>query len=334
MIGSSASRPSCALPRGVGAVRLGCLLALGACGDPPLPHRREVPPDVAPPTPAPTQTASMPAPSSSALASAAPMPSAGLPQPVAITTTATKPASRAEIEANLSGVRPTSFGSDAVGVVQRFNSKRQELALTVDLCDGHDESSYDDELFEFLQDQDIAVTVFITAKWAKNHTTELRWLKDEPRFEIANHGEKHKPCSVTGRSAFGIPGTRSLGEALDEIENSAKLLEGMVGKRPKFYRSGTAHFDDVCTRASEMFGERPVGFSVAGDGGAGFDAKAVERALTKAETGSIVILHGHRPNRFAFEGLRAALPALREKETRFVQLGEVADRLVAVTPKR
>ncbi len=108
----------------------------------------------------------------------------------------------------------------------------------------------------------------------------------------------------------------------------------MLGKRPRFYRSGTAHFDDVCTRAAELLGERPVGFSVAGDGGGGFDAKGVERALTKAEGGSIVILHGHRPNRFAFEGLRAALPALREKDTTFVQLGDVAERLVAVPRQR
>lgn len=308
---------------------VGLSLVLAACGDPPLPHRRDAALD-APPAPSSTPRA---APSMSAsavpLASVLPDPSATASAVVEVQKPATERLTRGEVEARLAGVRPTSFGSDAAGVVQKFHAKGRELALTIDLCDGQDESSYDDDLFDLLRDEGIRVTIFITGKWAKNHTTELRWLKDEPLFEIANHGARHKPCSVTGRSAFGIAGTKSLAEVLDEIEGSAKLLEGMLGRRPRFYRSGTAHFDDVCTRASDMLGERPVGFSVAGDGGAGFDAKGVERALTKAEAGSIVILHGHRPTRFAFEGLRAALPRLREKDTTFVQLGDVEDRLVA-----
>lgn len=241
-----------------------------------------------------------------------------------------RPQTRGEVEAALAGVRPTSFGPEAAGVVKRFRPEGRELAITIDLCDGKDESSFDDDLFDLLRDEKIAATVFITKLWASHHTTELRWLAEEPLFEIANHGARHRPCTVTGRSAFGIAGTRSLSEALDEIDDGSKLLEGMLARRPQFYRSGTAHFDDVCARAAELLGERAVGFTVAGDGGAGFDAKGVERALTKAEPGSIVILHGHRPRRFAFEGLRAALPTLREREMKFVRLGDVAERLEAV----
>jgi peptidoglycan/xylan/chitin deacetylase (PgdA/CDA1 family) len=214
-------------------------------------------------------------------------------------------------------------------VVFRFAARDREIALTIDLCDGKDERSYDNALFDLLAAEQIPATVFITGLWARHHTTELRWLTEQSLLEIANHGSRHKPCTVNGRSAFGIAGTRTLEEAIAEINDNANLLEGMTGNRPQFYRSGTAHFDDVCTEAAQLLGQVPMGFSVAGDGGAGFDQAGVERALATANPGAIVILHGHRPNRFAFEGLREALPTLRKRSISFVRLSEVADRLEA-----
>lgn len=247
----------------------------------------------------------------SALASAPPPSKNGSPQAVA---------------EQLAGRRPHSFGANAKGVVSRFAPRAREIALTIDLCDGKDERSYDNALFDLMAAEKIPATVFITGLWARHHTTELRWLTQQPLLEIANHGSRHKPCTVNGRSAFGIAGTRSLAEAIAEIDDNANLLEGMTGSRPRFYRSGTAHFDDVCAEAVQLLGEVPMGFSVAGDGGAGFDQAGVERALSTANPGAIVILHGHRPNRFAFEGLREALPTLRKRDISFVRLSEVSDR--------
>jgi peptidoglycan/xylan/chitin deacetylase (PgdA/CDA1 family) len=233
-----------------------------------------------------------------------------------------------EVERSLDGARPRDFGTDVAGVVYRFTTDTSELALTVDLCDGNDEGSFDRELFDLLHAEKIPATVFVTGRWARHHTTELRRLVDDPLFEIENHGRDHKPCTARGREVFGIAGTRNLGELVSEIEDNAGLLEGLTGQRPSFYRSGTAHFDDVCVEATKKLGQLPVGFSIAGDGGAGFDARGVERALVGAAPGSIIILHGHRPRRFAAEGLRAALPELRRRDRTFVTLSKVRDRLV------
>jgi peptidoglycan/xylan/chitin deacetylase (PgdA/CDA1 family) len=234
-----------------------------------------------------------------------------------------------EVEQSLRGTRPKDFGTDVAGVVHRFTTTSAELALTVDLCDGTDERSFDDELFDLLRAEKIPTTVFVTGRWARHHTSELRRLVDDPLFEIENHGRDHKPCTARGREVFGIAGTRDLGELVAEIDDNAGLLAGLTGERPLFYRSGTAHFDDVCVEATKKLGQRPVGFAVAGDGGAGFDARGVERALVGATPGSIIILHGHRPRRFAAEGLRAALPELRERGRTFVTLSSVRERLVA-----
>jgi peptidoglycan/xylan/chitin deacetylase (PgdA/CDA1 family) len=234
-----------------------------------------------------------------------------------------------DVEQSLRGTRPKDFGTDVAGVVHRFTTDGGELALTVDLCDGSDERSFDEELLQLLRTEKIPTTVFVTGRWARHHTSELRILVDDPLFEIENHGRDHKPCTARGRSVFGIAGTRDLGELVAEIEDNAGLLAGLTGERPSFYRSGTAHFDDVCVEATKKLGQLPVGFSVAGDGGAGFDTRGVERALLAAKPGAIIILHGHRPRRFAAEGLRAALPELRERGRTFVTLSSVRDRLVA-----
>jgi peptidoglycan/xylan/chitin deacetylase (PgdA/CDA1 family) len=251
------------------------------------------------------------------------------PQPSSARPSAAPHAPPREVEQSLRGTRPKDFGTDVAGVVHRFTTTSAELALTVDLCDGTDERSFDDELFDLLRAEKIPTTVFVTGRWARHHTAELRRLVDDPLFEIENHGRDHKPCTSRGREVFGIAGTRDLGELVAEIDDNAGLLAGLTGERPLFYRSGTAHFDDVCVEATKKLGQRPVGFAVAGDGGAGFDARGVERALVGATPGSIIILHGHRPRRFAAEGLRAALPELRERGRTFVTLSSVRERLVA-----
>ncbi len=65
---------------------------------------------------------------------------------------------------------------------------------------------------------------------------------------IANHGTRHRPLSVTGRSAYGIAGTRSAGEVYDEVAGNQAKLTRLLGVPPRFFRSGTAYCDDIAAR--------------------------------------------------------------------------------------
>src|SRR5258708_792652 len=89
------------------------------------------------------------------------------------------------------------------------------IALTFDACGGPGGSGYDQALIDFLRRRQVPATLFLNSRWIDANPAAFHLLAAEPLFEIGNHGTRHRPLSVTGRSAYGIPGTRSAGEAYD-----------------------------------------------------------------------------------------------------------------------
>lgn len=165
---------------------------------------------------------------------------------------------------------PHTWGFDAPAVVHALPTTGRVIALTFDACGGPGGSGYDRALIDFLRRRDIPATLFINSRWIDANPAIFRRLAAEPLFEIANHGTRHRPLSVTGRSAYGIPGTRSAAEVYDEISGNQTKLTRLLGTPPRFFRSGTAYCDDVAARIVTALGERFVSFSVNGDGGATF----------------------------------------------------------------
>lgn len=227
--------------------------------------------------------------------------------------------SKAVILERLGDIEPTEWGEVVSGVDTNFVTARDEIALTLDACDG----GYDEELIEFLRDREIPATLFVAGLWINAHPQRLRRLAEDPLFEIANHGRSHRPCSVAGKEAAEIEGTEDVVAAYDEIEQNAGKIEAIIGERPTFYRSGTAHYDEVCTQIARMTGHRVAGFDVVGDLGAMYDATQVREAVETAEPGSIVVLHMNKPDGDTAEGVKKAIPALRERGFVFRKLSDV-----------
>ncbi|MCC6528124.1 MAG: polysaccharide deacetylase family protein, partial [Polyangiaceae bacterium] len=210
---------------------------------------------------------------------------------------------------------------DLPGVERSVAGAGPRLALTFDACDAR---GYDAELVAWLRSEGVRATLFVSGRFARRHPDVVSLLAEEPLFELGNHGYDHRPCAVRGERAFGIPGSRSLAEAAAEIERASDLLRSLGARQPRFYRSGTAHYDDVCLGLARGLGYRIAGFRVAGDLGAGLSRAGVRQALEGAPDGAIVLLHMNRPEGQTFEGLRDALPALRARGVELVRLGDGA----------
>jgi peptidoglycan/xylan/chitin deacetylase (PgdA/CDA1 family) len=228
-----------------------------------------------------------------------------------------------EVRRELADRRPHTFGPNTPGVVSRFDTQEDALALTFDLCDGKTDRSFDRALFDLVSREKIPVSVFVSGIWARAHRDLLAEIAAEPLFRVENHGLKHRPCSVNGRGAYGIRGTGNLDLLIDEIQGNADVIREITGRAPRFYRPGTAHLDDVCVAASSRLGETVLGFTVAADGGASYSRGEVREALVRAPSGSIILLHGHRPDGHGREGLADALPKLRARGVKFVRLEDV-----------
>lgn len=230
---------------------------------------------------------------------------------------------KASIVASYNGKSPASWGETVAGVKTRIRSGEKTIALTLDACGSPKGMQIDKALIDYLEKEQIPATLFINGRWIEPNRMAFDRLAANPLFEIGNHGLAHKPASVNGRSVYGIQGTKNIAELVDEIELNAEKIESLTGVRPKYYRSGTAYYDEIAVRIAAELGQQTAGFSLLGDAGATYSRQQVKNALLSAKSGDIVILHFNHPESGTAGGVMDAIPELKKRGFRFVRLSDV-----------
>ncbi len=227
-----------------------------------------------------------------------------------------------EIVAEYSGKTPVEWGETVRGVRTRLVAGERVVALTLDACGSPKGKGFDSKLIGYLEKEKVPATLFINSRWIDANRELFLKLAANPLFEIGNHGLLHRPASVNGRSVYGIDGTRDVAELVDEIELNARKIEELTGRKPRYYRSGTAYYDEVAVTVANRLGSEVIGFDVLGDAGATYSPEQVREALLKAGPGSIVIMHMNHPESGTAAGVMAAIPELRKRGFRFVRLSD------------
>lgn len=269
-------------------------------------------------------------PTSATTSAATPAETAGATAPAASTTPAvasTKAAAptaselRSRCLATYGSRTPQQWGMAMTGILSRTSSKA--AVLTLDACGGGTAGNgVDQELLDFLVARQIPATLFLNQRWIEANPVAFGFIASHQQFEVGNHGTVHKPLSVNGHMAYTEHGTASVGEAFDEVMGNHEYLTRRLGAPPRFFRSGTAHYDEVAVAIVKECGEVPVGFDVNADAGTTFSAAQIQQAMKSVRSGSIVIGHMNRPARSTYEGLAAALPAAIARGVRFVKLSD------------
>ncbi|MDO9207595.1 MAG: polysaccharide deacetylase family protein [Sulfuricurvum sp.] len=226
---------------------------------------------------------------------------------------------------------PSQWGENVTGVTTKFHTSQKAIALTFDACGGSARSSqYDAQLIQFLIDNRIPATLFINARWIDTNPDIFMKLSRNPLFEIANHGTAHKPLSVEGKSIYGLQGTASEKDVIAEIEGNNEKIIALTGKRPHFFRSGTAYYDEKAVSIARDHGMEIGGFSVLGDAGATFSAPKVTQQLLSARSGDIVLFHMNHPEGGTREGMIEGINTLQKEGFTFVRLSDVKENLVRI----
>lgn len=232
------------------------------------------------------------------------------------------------VAAKYSGKKPSVFSQWTRGVRSRIDTSDKIVAITLDACGGKKGSGYDRELIDFLRKNRIPATLFMTALWIDANRDLTVELSRDPLFEIENHGYRHKPASVNGAVIYGRRGTKTPGDLFDEIELNAVKIESLTGRRPIFYRSGTAYFDDIAVKISYDLNHIPMNFSVVSGDAAGFSAERIERRiLSQVKGGSVIIAHMNQPGKRLCPAMKRSLLKLKDQGYRFVRLSEFRDKL-------
>jgi len=227
----------------------------------------------------------------------------------------------AEEASEFEGKVPTQWAEVVPGVRTKIDTKEKVIALTLDAC-GSKGDGYDAVLIDYLTKNNIPATLFINARWIDKNPAIFKQLAQNPLFEIENHGMSHKPCSVNGKSVYGIAGTKNVSEVVEEIEGNGRKIEALTGRKPIFYRSGTAYYDEIGVQIAQKLGYQVAGFSVLGDRGATYSKAEVKNALLGATSGSIIICHMNHPEKETAEGVIEAIPELKNKGFKFIKLAD------------
>ncbi len=236
--------------------------------------------------------------------------------------TATSATPADAVIAEFEGAIPHAWGTDVPGVDTRIDTTRPLVALTFDACGGPHGSGVDHALLDLLEREQLPATLFLNERWIDANPGTTDSLIANPLFEIGNHGTMHRPLSVDGRSAYGITGCRSVAEAVAEVEYNHERLTGLLGHPPRWFRAGTAYYDDIGAEIVRALGETPVSFAINGDAGATFTPRQIVQVVGDASDGAIVLMHMNQPRGHTAAGLAAVLPRLRQQGTIFVTLSE------------
>ena len=233
----------------------------------------------------------------------------------------------AELAQKYAGRKPVQWGEHFPGIIDSLpppvgtegeaqTGVSRTLALTLDAC----ESGTDTRIISLLREHKVPAAIFMTNIWLKRNAAVAADLAADPLFTLACHGKRHKPASVNGRKAYGVAGTRDIPALVEEVEDNARALAAVTGKRPRWYRSGTAHYDDVAVAVIFDLGLAVAGYTVSADQGASLPAKDVARLLLRAPDRAIILMHLNHPESGTFQGMAKAIPMLLEQGVRFIAL--------------
>jgi peptidoglycan/xylan/chitin deacetylase (PgdA/CDA1 family) len=236
---------------------------------------------------------------------------------------------KSAVVAKYNSIKPAAWGMYIPGVKTHIKTDQKIIALTFDACGGSAGRQYDKDLINYLIAENIPATLFVTSSWISHNESVFDELRKNPLFELENHGLNHRPASVMGKLAWGIKGTESVAACFDEVEKSAREFARRTGHRPRYYRAGTAHYDDVAVKIIQETGQSPMNFSgVIGDAD---KILALPRVITfirrNVHCGAVMIMHFNHPGGKTLPALKVTIPEMRAKGYSFVRLSDYPDRV-------
>lgn len=214
-------------------------------------------------------------------------------------------------------------GTNITGVLNKINTTEKIIALTFDACGGKRGSKADVELIDYLINNNIKATFFINIRWINRNRDVFNKISNNPLFDIENHGLKHRPLLVTDKEIYGISSTGSVKNVVKEVETAALIIEKLTFRKPLYFRSGTAYYDNVSIDIVNTLGYKIAGFSISADYGGILSSKEIKKNILKAKSGDIILSHINQPKKGIKKAFIEALPILKKNGFSFVKLSEV-----------
>jgi len=205
----------------------------------------------------------------------------------------------------------TSLTTGRLEPMRRVDTSRPEVALTFDISWGEEMPA---KVAAILEAYQIPVTIFVSGPWASKHPDVVKRLA-ECGHELASHGYLHKNMSAWDRE-----------QIRDAIRRTHKIIEDLTGQPARFLRPPNGDFDDLVIQTAAEEGYTVVIWSLDSlDWLNPGVQKIVDRVLSRAKPGDIILMHASDTCKQTDLALPAVLDGLKARDLNIVTLG----RLVA-----
>ena len=158
------------------------------------------------------------------------------------------------------------------------------VALTFDLCPVRNGGGYDQALIDYLIEQKIPATFFMSGKWITKHDRQVKALLQVPFFEVGTHGEVHAHMPL-----------HSADEQKQEILGPVRLLKTKYHHDATLFRPPYGEFNDDTVNVVRALGLQFILWNVvSGDPDPTLTANQIEGRLKRfVRKGSVIVMHAN-----------------------------------------
>jgi peptidoglycan/xylan/chitin deacetylase (PgdA/CDA1 family) len=204
-------------------------------------------------------------------------------------------------------------------VITRLPTDEKIISFTFDACETKTPSYLDKKVLDFLLEERIPFSIFVSGKFARRNSRELSELSKNDLISVENHTLNHPMHMERLRKE----------EIYKEVHENELLIEDITGRKPTLFRFPGGNFDRRSLETVEKLGYKVVHWSFAsGDPDRHNTADMMQKwVLSKVRPGSILIFHINGRGYHTGEALPGIVAELRKRGYRFVRL---EDRLTSV----
>jgi len=169
------------------------------------------------------------------------------------------------------------------------------VALTFDLCPVRNGTGYDQALIDYLIEQKIPATFFMSGKWIMKHDRQVKALLQVPFFEVGTHGEVHAHMPL-----------HSAEEQKQEILGPVRLLKANYNHDATLFRPPYGEFNDDTVNVTRSLGLQFILWDVvSGDPDPTLTANQIEGRLKRyVRKGSVIVMHANGKGKHTHEAVQ------------------------------
>lgn len=202
------------------------------------------------------------------------------------------------------------FSDSGPSAIYSVDTDKKIIALTFDISWGDKRPG---PILEVLKEKNLnKATFFLSSPWSQDHPEIVQQIVEQG-FEIGSHGHKHVNYS-----------TLSDEEIRKQISTAHRILTEVTGTAPNLIRMPNGDFDKRVLRIADELNYKVIQWDTDSLDwmNIGVD-KIVNRVLTKAHPGDIILMHASDSCEQTHLALPAIIDGLREKGYTFVTVSEL-----------